>query len=163
MVLVFWSSWWLWDQDCEWENVCSNLSQGFPGPLALAGAGDRSQYRMENGPGDTEQVRDKLVKNPNIPPYNCVCFSSDFGYNIDDYNDQKNQQLHTILIIIVSVFSACCIILMVYMLMFPASSSSLPPPGGGPGQGQDSAEQAQQKTLVPPLLKRNSQILEDKV
>ena len=145
------------DQDCESENVCSNLSQGFPGPLAPTGARDRSQYRMENGPGDTEQVRDKVVRNPDT----CVGFSSDFGYNIDDYNDQKNQQLHTILIIIVSVFSACCIILMVYMLMFPASSSSLPPPGGGPGT--PSADQAQQKTLVPPLLKRNSQILEDKV
>ena len=90
-----------------------------------------------------------------------VCFSSDFGYNIDDYNDQKNQQLHTILIIIVSVFSACCIILMVYMLMFPASSS-LPHPGGGPGQGS-TPDQGQQKKLVPPILKRNSQILEDKV
>ena len=90
-----------------------------------------------------------------------ICFSSDFGYNIDDYNDQKNQQLHTILIIIVSVFSACCIILMVYMLMFPASSS-FPPPGGGPGQGS-TPDQGKQNKLVPPLLKRNSQILEDKV
>lgn len=95
-----------------------------------------------------------------FPQLRLLYFSSDFGYNIDDYNDQKNQQLHTILIIIVSVFSACCIILMVYMLMFPATSS-LPPPGGG--LGQDTPDKAQQKTLVPPLLKRNSQILEDKV
>ena len=100
------------------------------------------------GINDIRKIEDKIID----------CIYNDL---LKGRLDQKNQQLHTILIIIVSVFSACCIILMVYMLMFPASSS-FPPPGGGPGQGS-TPDQGKQNKLVPPLLKRNSQILEDNV
>ena len=46
--------------------------------------------------------------------------------NIDDYQAEKNQQLHTIIAIILSVFSVCCLILTVYMITFPPSSPSAP-------------------------------------
>ena len=46
--------------------------------------------------------------------------------NIDVYQAEKNEQLHTIVTIILSVFSVCCLILTGYMILFPPSSTSPP-------------------------------------
>ena len=85
-------------------------------------------------------------------------FSSDIGYNIDSYNVEKNQQLHTILAIIVSVFGACCVVLVAYMIIFPASSSSTVTTSN---TMTSSSTQPTPQTV--PLIKRNSQFIEEKV
>merc|ERR1712025_1065960 len=88
--------------------------------------------------------------------------NSTIGYNFDDYHEEKNQQLHTILTIIVSVFSACCIILVIYMIIFPASSSTsatstnaMAPSGNNTVAGVSNGPHQ-----PVPLIKRNSQIIE---
>merc|ERR1712227_410344 len=85
--------------------------------------------------------------------------STDIGYNIDSYNVEKNQQLHTILPIIVSGFGACCVVLVAYMIIFPASSSS----STVTTSNTMTSSSTQPTPQTVPLIKRNSQFIEEKI
>merc|ERR1711923_526810 len=87
--------------------------------------------------------------------------SSEISYNIDNYNDEKNQQLHTILAIIVSVFGACCVVLVAYMIIFPANTSSTSTTSVT-NSSTVASSSTQPTPITVPLIKRNSQFIEEK-